>query len=29
MKLLKEAKFINIKYTYENGLGIFLTEKLG
>jgi len=27
MKLLKEAKFTNIKYTYENGLGIFLAEK--
>lgn len=27
MKLLKEAKFINVKYTYENGLGIFLAEK--
>jgi len=27
MKLLKEAGFINIKYTYENGLGIFLAEK--
>jgi ubiquinone/menaquinone biosynthesis C-methylase UbiE len=27
MKLLKEAEFINIRYTYENGLGIFLAEK--
>jgi len=27
MKLLKQAGFINIKYTYENGLGIFLAEK--
>jgi ubiquinone/menaquinone biosynthesis C-methylase UbiE len=27
MKLLKEAGFINTKYVYENGLGIFLAEK--
>lgn len=27
MKILKEAGFMNIKYTYENGLGIFLAEK--
>jgi len=27
MKILKEVGFINIKYTYKNGLGIFLAEK--
>jgi len=27
MKLLKKAEFINIRYTYENGLGIFSAEK--
>jgi len=27
MELLKEAGFMNTKYAYENGLGIFLAEK--
>jgi len=27
VKILKEAGFMNIKYTYENGRGIFLAEK--
>jgi len=29
VRLLKEAGFINIGYTYEKGLGIFLVEKPG
>lgn len=29
MKLLEQAGFIELKYTYESPLGIFLAEKLG